>query len=111
MNLADTERKSGSGLVVSGTARLSGFRLIMARAVWLALVVPSMGLFVASLPVYYAQIQKACVDPVTCNIAGTLTAEGLRELHALGLSVSGYAALLTIFFMLIVAIWSGIGFL
>lgn len=113
MNLADTERKSGSGLVVSNTAhtRLSGFRLIMARAVWLALVVPSVGLFIASLPVYYAQIQRACVDPVTCNIAGTLSAKGLQELSALGLSVSGYAALLTIFFMLIVAIWSGIGFL
>ena len=69
MNLADTERKSGSGLNVSGTARLSGFRLIMARGVWLALVVPSMGLFVASLPVYYVQIQRACVDLVTCNLA------------------------------------------
>jgi len=61
--------------------------------------------------VYYAQIQRACVDPVTCNIAGTLTAKGLQELSALGLSVSGYAALLTIFFTIIVAIWSGIGLL
>jgi len=79
--------------------------------VWLALIVPSAGLFIASLPVYYAQIQRACVDPVTCNIAGTLTAKGLQELSALGLSVSGYAALLTIFFTIIVAIWSGIGLL
>jgi hypothetical protein len=113
MNLADTEQKSGSGSVVSNTAttRLSGSRLIIARAVWLALVVPSVGLFLASLPVYYVQIQRACVDPVTCNVAGTLTAKGLQELPALGLSVSGYAALLTIFFTIIVAIWSGIGFL
>jgi hypothetical protein len=83
----------------------------MARAVWLVPVVPSVGLFAASLPVYYAHIQRACVDPVTCNIAGALTAKGLRELPALGLSVSGYAALLTIFFTIIVAIWSGIGLL
>ncbi len=48
---------------------------------------------------------------MTCNIAGTLTAKGLQELSALGLSVSGYAALLTIFFTIIVAIWSGIGLL
>ncbi len=113
MKLADTERTSGSGSVVpsAGKTRLSGSRLIMARAVWLALVVPSLGLFVASLPVYYALIQKACVDPVTCNIAGALTAKGLQELPGLGLSVSGYAALLTIFFTIIVAIWSGVGFL
>src|SRR5713226_4851337 len=113
MNVADTKRKSGSGSVVSNTANthLSGTRLIIARAVWLALVIPSIGLFVASLPVYYAQIQRACDDPVTCNLAGTLTAKGLQELPALGLSVSGYAALLTIFFTLIFAIWSGIGFL
>jgi len=113
MNVADTERKSGSGSVVSSTAntRLSGTRLIIARTVWLALVIPSMGLFVASLPVYYAQIKRACVDPVTCNLNGALTAKGLHDLSTLGLSVSAYAALLTIFFTIIVAIWSGIGFL
>ncbi len=113
MNRSDTEGKSASGVVVSSTAktRLSGSRLIIARTVWLALVVPSLGFFVASLPVYFAQIQRACVDPVTCNITGTLTAKGLQELLAMGLSASSYAALLTIFFTLIVAIWSGIGFL
>ncbi|TME67495.1 MAG: hypothetical protein E6I59_00430, partial [Chloroflexi bacterium] len=79
MNVSSTEQTSRSGSVVPGSAttRLSGSRLIIARTVWLALVVPSVGLFIASLPVYYAQIQRACVDPVTCNIAGTLTAKGL----------------------------------
>src|SRR5713226_4680516 len=113
MNVADTKRKSGSGSVVSNTANthLSGTRLIIARAVWLALVIPSIGLFVASLPVYYAQIQRACVDPVTCNVAGALTAKGLQALASIGFSASGYAALFTIFYALIAAIWSGIGFL
>ena len=84
MNVSSTEQTSRSGSVVTGSAttRLSGSRLIIARTVWLALVVPSVGLFIASLPVYYAQIQRACVDPVTCNIAGTLTAKGLQELPA-----------------------------
>src|SRR5207249_1528189 len=93
------------------STRLSGFRLIIARIVWLALVIPSLILFVASLPVYYAQIQKPCVDVTTCNIAGALTPQGLQDLHALDLSVSGYAALITIFFTIIVVIWSGVGFL
>src|SRR6266478_3253194 len=113
MNRSDAPQKIGSRSAVASTAktRLSGSRLILARVVWLALVVPSVGLFVASLPVYYAQIQRACVDPVTCNVAGTLTAKGLQDLPAFGLSVSSYAALLTIFFTIIAAIWSGIGFL
>lgn len=93
------------------SARLSGSRLIIARAVWLALVIPSLGLFVASLPVYYVQIQKACVDLATCNLTGALNAKGLHDLSTFGLSASAYAALLIIFFTIIAAIWGGIGFL
>jgi hypothetical protein len=91
--------------------RLSGSRLIIARTVWLALVIPSLGLFVASLPVYYVLIQKPCVDPVTCNLAGALTAKGLQDLPALGLTVSVYATLFIIYFTIIVTIWCGVGFL
>ena len=111
MSLSHTERRSASAVASAASTRLTGSRLIIARTVWLALVIPSIGLFIASLPVYYTQIQRACVDPVTCNIAGALMTKGLQELPAFGLSVSGYAALLTIFFTIIAAIWSGIGFL
>ncbi len=46
---------SGSKPVASSTAntRLSGSWLIITRAVWLALVIPSIVLFVAGFPVYY----------------------------------------------------------
>jgi hypothetical protein len=96
MNLADTEQKSASGAVVSNTAntRLTGSWLIMARVVWLALVIPSLGLVVVSLPVYYQQLQRGCVGPVTCtNLAGALPAKGLQALTSSGFSVSEYAAL------------------
>jgi len=110
MNLAETEQKSASRAVVSSTAntRLTGTRLIIARAVWLALVIPSLGLFVVSLPVYYQQLQRGCIDPLTCSISGALPAQ---VLSSNGFPASGYAALLTIFFVLIEAIWSGVGFL
>src|SRR5438270_13685893 len=74
MNLLDTEQKSAGGAIVSDTAntRLSGSWLIVARVVWLALVVPSLGLFVVSLPVYYQQLQMACVDASTCTLNGSL---------------------------------------
>jgi hypothetical protein len=93
------------------STRLSGTRLIVARAVWLALVIPSVGLFVASLPVYYSQLHRACVDLVTCNIAGSLNVKGLQQLPTLGLSVNAYAALFTIYFTIIVTIWCVVGFL
>ena len=113
MNQVNTQKQSANGLTDSSTpkTRLSGPRLIIARAVWLALVIPSLGLFIASLPVYYMQIQRACVDLVTCNIAGSLTAKGLQQLPTLGFSVSAYAALLTIYFTIIVTIWCGVGLL
>ena len=113
MNQSDTEGKSGSHSTVSSTAntRLTGSWLIMARAVWLALVVPSVGLFLASLLVSYQQLQRACVDPVTCNLSGALPAQVLQALPTIGLSVSGFAALVTIFYAINAAIWYGVGFL
>jgi len=84
----------------------------VARAVWVVLVVPSLGLFVISLPAYYQQIQRACVNPVICNnLAGALPAQGLQALASIGFSVSEYAALFTIFFAIIAAIWCAVGFL
>ncbi len=110
MNLSDTKQKSASKAVDSNVAntRLTGSRLVIARAVWLVLVIPSVGLFVASLPAYYQQLQRGCVDPLTCSIAGALPAP---VLYSNGFPASGYAALLTIFFVIVEAIWYGVGFL
>jgi len=83
----------------------------MVRVVWLALVIPCLVLFIAGLPAYYAQVQRPCVDPATCNIALALTAKGLGALTTLGFSMREYAAFSTLFWVIIVAIWSGTGFL
>ena len=113
MKLADIDGKNVNGAAVSNTAttHLTGSWLIIARTVWLMLVVPSLGLFVASLPAYYQQLQRACVDLVTCNLYGSLRAQGLAALTTTGFTLSGYAAFITIFFTIIVAIWCGVGFL
>src|SRR6266581_1845715 len=114
MNLSDTEGKSASGAVVSNTVNthLTGTRLIIARAVWLALVVPTVGLFVISIPVYYQQLQTACFIGTACGkLYGALPVKGLQTLSTTGFSVSGYAALFTIFFAIITAIWCAVGFL
>ncbi len=113
MNVLYTEQKSAGGAVVSDTAntRLTGSWLIIARVVWLALVVPSLGLFVANLLVYDQQLQRACVGPLLCGLTGALTAKELQALSTSGFSVSGYAALLTIFVAIIVSLWCAVGFL
>ena len=113
MDRSDTEQKSAGGALVSSAAntRLTGSWLIVARTVWLVLVLPSLGLFVIGLPVYYQQLQRACVNPAMCYIAGALPAQGLQTLSTTGLSASGYAALLTIFYAITVSIWSGVGLL
>jgi hypothetical protein len=113
MSQSDTEGKIASGALVSGASntRLTGRWLIVARVVWLVLVVPSLGLFVANLPAYDRQLQKACAGPFLCNLTGALTARELQALQASGISVGWYAALLTISLALIVSIWCVVGFL
>lgn len=113
MNQEHTQQHSVSGTVASGTAktRLSGFWLLIARAAWLMLVIPSLGLTAVSFPVYDQLLQRPCVDPITCNVAGALTEKGLRALTSFGVSVSGYAAFYTIFWVVIIVTWCGIGLL
>jgi hypothetical protein len=108
LTLPTTKRDEQRG---ESDTRLSGSRLIVARVVWLALVVPSLGLFVISLPVYYQQLQRACIDPLTCGVYGALTAKALQTLPALGFSASGYAAFYVIFWTIIPAIWCAVGLL
>jgi hypothetical protein len=114
MNLLSTEKKSTGGAVVSSNVhtRLSGRGLLIARVVWLALVVPSLGLFVANLFAYDRRLQRTCTgNPFLCNLPGALTAKELQALPALGFSAAGYAALLTISLAIIVSFWCGIGLL
>lgn len=112
MNRANAQQNTSDAVAShSVKTRLSGSWLLVGRVVWLALVIPSLGVFLVELPAYYALLQRPCVDETTCNIAGTMTAKGLQALAALGFSTPGYAAFYTIVWAIFVAMWSGIGFL
>ncbi|HEY6286398.1 MAG TPA: hypothetical protein VIX20_12095 [Ktedonobacteraceae bacterium] len=113
MNRSDIEHNNASGTVDSNSAntRLTGSRLIVARTVWLVLVIPSLGLFIASLLVSYQQMLRVCVDPVTCNLSAGTPIQVQQSLATLGLSLSGFAALVTIFYVITAAIWYAVGFL
>src|SRR6478672_4983615 len=83
--------KSHSPRGTEGT-RLHGRRLVLARIVWVAVVVFTLSIFMLSLPAYFAQLQTVCVG-VTCVYAyGQLTPGTAQALHNLGLSVGAYAA-------------------
>jgi hypothetical protein len=114
MNRSDLKGKSGSHPAISSNTntRLSGSWLIFARVIWLVLVIPSLGLFVLGLPVYYQQLQRVCGGSIVCNnLPGVLTVKGLQALSTVGVSISTYAILYTIFSVLITAIWCTVGFL
>ena len=113
MNQAKSQQPDASELGTSSPVKthLSGSRLVLARTLWLALVVPSLGFAAAGFPLYYQQLQRPCSGPVTCNFAGALTAHGLQAFAAIGFSASEYAAFNTLFWASTSVVWSGMGLL
>jgi hypothetical protein len=70
--------------------KLRGRNLLLARTAWLAVALPTIGLFLAGVPVYFAYLLTPC--PVAACTNGQLTLDTLRPLHTVGLSVGFYAA-------------------
>jgi hypothetical protein len=72
--------------------RLQGFWLLIARFVWVGIVVFTLGVFIVSLPAYFAQLQTVC-SGVTCVYRyGQLTPSTAHALQNLGLSSGLYRA-------------------
>lgn len=83
--------------------QLQGWVLMLARGVWIAGVVLALGLFVASIPGYFASLQVICV-PAQCNLGSQLTAQDVRVLQSLGISLAAYATLQVVFNLLFLSI-------
>src|SRR6266567_7054797 len=74
-------------------ARLQGRWIVLARAGWVALVVFTLIVVVASLPVYIAQLQTLCAGAVTaCSFSQHFSPAPARLLKGMGLSLGNYAA-------------------
>jgi hypothetical protein len=73
-------------------ATLSGRWLFVARALWSSVALLTVGLFVYIIPSEFARLQSPCYSAVSCNWLLRLTAEDVRELGKLGLSVDFFAA-------------------
>src|SRR6266699_362788 len=87
---ASTYETVGSAKGSNNDPRLHGRWLNLARCVWAVLVVFALGLFVASIPPYYASLHilNASSSP---SIGGQLTPQDAQTLEALGLTVDFYA--------------------
>ena len=72
--------------------RLHGYRLVLVRLLCLSLCVLSVGLFVASIPSYFANLHLLCTGTaVACNTHGQLAPGDVRRLQELGLSIDFFA--------------------
>ncbi len=72
-------------------ARLHGRWLLLARGLWITLVVLTLTIFFASLPMYLAQLQTPCTE-IACEYQ-QLTHLQAETLKGMGMSLGDYAAL------------------
>lgn len=99
-----------SGQANVSSTRLQGRWLLAARVMWVAIVAWALALCVISLPAYSRLLQIPCTSTVACQLDGALTPAGVRTLHMIGLSLSTYAAYNIVFGMVLVVVWSAVGF-
>jgi hypothetical protein len=84
---------------------LRGRWLVMARSVWVLLVLLMMGIFVASLPVYFALFHTVCSVASQCA-SGQLSTKTAPVIHTLGLSLNTYAAIAISIKVVSVLVWA-----
>ena len=72
-------------------ARLHGNWILLARAIWISLVILALAIFFGSLPTYLAQLQTPCTE-ISCEYQ-QLTPSQAAMLEGMGLTNAGYAAL------------------
>ena len=87
---------------------LRGWFLVFVRGIWIAGVVLALGLFAASMPGYFVSLQVVCGPPL-CHLGAQLTAQDVRVLQSLGISLAAYATLQVVFNLLFLSICVVIG--
>ncbi len=87
---AETAQHGASHRVLD--SRMYGYRLVIVRLMCLSLCVLSVGLFVASIPSFFAYLHILCMDTAaTCSTSSQLAPDDVIRLHQLGLSIDFFA--------------------
>jgi hypothetical protein len=89
------------------SVRLYGRWLLLARGVWITLVVLTLVIFFASLPVYIALQQTLCAG-IECASGTLLTPAQAEVLTGIGLSLSDYAAYSVAFTLATIVVCLGV---
>ncbi len=90
-------------------ARLRGGWLVFVRISWLVLAALALIVFVASLPLYFEDIQSVCnAYSASCDV-GQLHLESAQILQNLGISVGNYAVFTIILTIIIALVWFVVG--
>ena len=104
------ENKNSSKLQNLADIRLHGRWLLLARALWVAITLLSLGLFVAVLPSFFAYLHGISTAISTSSLYGQrLTPGGLLELQRLGLSLDFYAWLNISVYVLLLLVYVLVG--
>lgn len=91
-------------------ARLHGRWIMLARGIWITLVVLTLAIFFASLPVYIALQQTLCAG-TECAYGTLLTPAQVEVLKGIGLSLSDYAAYTVAFTLATIVVCLGVSML
>ena len=101
------ESTNSSKLQDSADTRLQGRWLLLARAAWFVFVLLGLVVFVASLPVYIAQLQSVCGGTACAN--GQLTPQIVKTLRNLMLSMDSYVTIRIAFTFVNALVWFIVG--
>ena len=90
--------------------RLHGRRLVVARLVWVVVAVGTLTVFLAGLPVIFADLQRLCTAAV-CVSRQLSPAQARTLQQTFGLSLHGYAILSLVLLVITSSVWLACGFL
>jgi signal transduction histidine kinase len=89
---------------------LRGGFLVLARVAWGVIALLALGLYIASIPNYFASLHVLCTDaPAVCSNNGQLTPGYLQALQAVGLSLDVFATYQVALVIVFAVVYAAIG--
>ena len=108
MSLSRTQAGTSAKSASADDTELHGRWLLFARIVWVIVVLLTLGLFVASIPSYFAYLHILTATPTT-DLGSQLARQDVQQLQVVGLSIDFYAWYSVIFTCIFVIVYSLVG--
>jgi hypothetical protein len=108
MSLSRTQAGTSAKSASADDTDLHGRWLLGARIVWVIVVLPTLGLFVASIPSYFAYLHILSATPTT-DLGAQLARQDVQQIQMVGLSIDFYAWYSVILTSIFVIVYSLVG--